>query len=299
MLAALGLLLAAKALWIGPHTSWFRLASPAGLALPAQHASGGAIAGQVVLLGYDLDQYRVTQGSELHVTLYWQALRPLARDYSSYVHLVGGPGGGSFAASDHQHPGNVPSSTWPTTGYIVDDHYLRLPADAPPVPAHLDVGLYVAGGPRLGSIALPDLVYISPTHPLAARDVPPGTRATFGPGIELLGERVSPEDDGTSVTLFWRSGQAVGTDYQVFVHLLDADGRLIGQADGPPVSGLYPMSLWRAGEIISDTHHMAGPGRAATIQVGLYDLSTLQRLPAADQYGRRLPDDAVVFEAGR
>ena len=80
LLAALGLLLAAKALWIGPHTSWFRLASPAGLALPAQHASGGAIVGQVVLLGYDLDQYRVTQGSELHVTLYWQALRPLARE---------------------------------------------------------------------------------------------------------------------------------------------------------------------------------------------------------------------------
>ena len=78
-------------------------------------------------------------------------------------------------------------------------------------------------------------------------------------------------------------------DYRVFVHFLDADGRLLWADDhDPPV----PSRDWRRGQNISYSRQMAIPEDAyvgeATIAVGLYLPPLGQRLPlAGDHLGQR------------
>jgi hypothetical protein len=86
-----------------------------------------------------------------------------------------------------------------------------------------------------------------------------------------------------SFTLFWEAIKAVNADYQVFVHLRDAgDGRLVAQADGPPVGGWYGTSWWTVREIVADERQFILPPETPPGQydlvVGLYDLTTGERI---------------------
>jgi hypothetical protein len=82
------------------------------------------------------------------------------------------------------------------------------------------------------------------------------------------------------------------SDYTVFIHSLDAGGKLAGQADGPPLAGHYPTSAWRPGEIVQDSR-LVPPGQRYL--VGLYDPVSGERLPAFAVDGTRLEDDAVTL----
>lgn len=84
------------------------------------------------------------------------------------------------------------------------------------------------------------------------------------------------------LSLLWQSLQPVTTDYQVFVHLLDAQGNKLLQRDGQPVVWLRPTSTWQPGEIITDHYGLLLPATLSagryTLAVGLYDPVTGQRL---------------------
>lgn len=102
----------------------------------------------------------------------------------------------------------------------------------------------------------------------------------------------SPADSASHapdrVTLYWRA-DANPPFATVFVHAL-CEGQLVAQADGAPVGGLRPFDRWRAGEMWAD-HRVWGAvpcGDAVTVNVGLYDPLTGERLPAA------LPDGTTA-----
>lgn len=87
------------------------------------------------------------------------------------------------------------------------------------------------------------------------------------------------------LALQWESLQAVDTDYQVFVHLLNEAGEKIMQRDGQPVQWLRPTSVWQPGDQIIDRYGFLVPADLPpgnyTIIVGLYDPVTGQRLPVS------------------
>ncbi|MFQ5612673.1 MAG: hypothetical protein ACE5H9_11130, partial [Anaerolineae bacterium] len=100
---------------------------------------------------------------------------------------------------------------------------------------------------------------------------------------------------GLRLTLFWQALAEVPIDYTRFVHLRDADGATVAQADGQPLDGLYPTSQWRPGEtlvepVVLDVSQV--PPGTYTLYAGLYDLSTLQRLPVS---GDRGGENAVIL----
>ena len=68
------------------------------------------------------------------------------------------------------------------------------------------------------------------------------------------------------------------TDYSTFVHVVNAAGNIVAQADAQPVAGSYPTSIWGAGETVVDTIAVpVGPGDYQ-VYVGLYRWDTQARL---------------------
>lgn len=101
------------------------------------------------LLGYRLEG-TAQPGGTLHLTLYWEALGPVAADYTVFTHLLGA---GDAMLGQMDHPpqnGAAPTSTWKVGERIIDSYEIPIRSDAPPGPARLTVGMYdPATGDRL------------------------------------------------------------------------------------------------------------------------------------------------------
>ena len=104
----------------------------------------------VRLVGYDLPTGPVAAGSEVPLTLYWQVSRPLGKDYTVFVHLLGDDdalmGQGDGPPLDNAYP----TSFWSAGENLADTHRLRISPDAKPGKHRIVVGLYdPASGQRL------------------------------------------------------------------------------------------------------------------------------------------------------
>lgn len=97
------------------------------------------------LAGFAYGESDFYPSSVVPLTLYWQALRAPAHDYSISLRLFDGAGQEVFKV-DSQHPvlGTYPTSMW-TAGEIVGDYYeMQLPGDLPPGTYQWGVILYQA-----------------------------------------------------------------------------------------------------------------------------------------------------------
>jgi 4-amino-4-deoxy-L-arabinose transferase-like glycosyltransferase len=152
------------------------------------------------------------------------------------------------------------------------------------------------------------VAYHLPARDASVPQPPHPAGAILGGAAELLGysvdaERVAP-GSSLHLTLHWRVLAPLDRDYTVFTHLLGGhnpatNGPVWAGHDGQPVSGRYATTAWQPGEVILDVHPLSLPSDAPPgqyrIEVGLYDLATMARLPAVDVDGERLPDDAVIL----
>jgi uncharacterized membrane protein len=90
--------------------------------------------------------------------------------------------------------------------------------------------------------------------------------------------------DPASLALTWQAHTAPDTSYTVFVHLIEPGHPApVAQQDSQPVNGLKPTTAWLPGQEVIDRHAVILPaeleGEQIDIVVGLYDPSTLERLP--------------------
>lgn len=115
--------------------------------------------------------------------------------------------------------------------------------------------------------------------------------ALFGDAIYLRGFDWAAQDGVLDLTLYWESATAVADSYKVFVHILDAAGNFIAQADRPPVNGLAPTHRWQPGDLVRDPLQFPFPPGAAEVRLGLYTEEN-GRLPTS---GAASVDDAVVL----
>jgi hypothetical protein len=115
----------------------------------------------------------------------------------------------------------------------------------------------------------------------------PLVRFEGGPVIESAS--VDRQSDGHwLVAIDWLASGSV--DGQIFVHVRDADGSLVAQADGPALGGMIPPWLWSAGDRIHDMRHILVEGSPLyTVEVGLSNSDG--RFPAYMD-GVRCPEDA-------
>jgi hypothetical protein len=100
--------------------------------------------------------------------------------------------------------------------------------------------------------------------------------------LAFEGFTVAPRQAGEPLhlTLYWRASASTEREFRLFVHLLDAEGRMVAQDD----SLGYPSAEWQSGERFVTFHTLPLPGGAAdgtALEVGLYDTHSGERLPAS------------------
>jgi hypothetical protein len=259
---------------------------------------------------------KIRPGETLLVDLFWQPLRQIPGDLTSFVHLRLPGSAQQIAQSDHLMGGvYYPTSQWEPGETLVDRHQVVLPPDAPPGPYELVTGLYerVDGGIRdVGSLALAGSVGGEP--PASAQDVSAANAmyANFGDkllliGYELEGSRMfqgsgvpdASQPDQLQLKLLWQAARPMDRDYTVFIHLVDEAGNLVSQVDTLPFGGHYPTSVWSQGELLAGSYSLNLPpdlpAGVYRLMAGLYDAQHLQqtRLAAYDDRGQRFPNDQV------
>jgi len=117
-----------------------------------------------------------------------------------------------------------------------------------------------------------------------ARPVPVKNGAVLGDLAELVGATFAPASvtpgDATRVVLVFRVIKPTTEDWQVFVHVEDAEGqRERINVDHPP---RVPTSAWKTGEVVQDEFAIPLPpgwrSRAVNVFVGLWLPSTNARM---------------------
>ncbi|MFQ5811825.1 MAG: glycosyltransferase family 39 protein [Anaerolineae bacterium] len=262
--------------------------------------------GQVELLGYDLSTAEVRSGEAVRVILFWQALRSMENDYRLHLQAQDGEGHvwaeGEFPLANEGYP----TSRWNEGEVIRGQYDLAVDAAAPTGSQTLNFKLQTSNlqPPTSNfqhltslSVVAPERLFTVPTdiqHPL---------RANLADKVAFLGydlNKTTVKPGGTlHLTLYWQALAKIETSYTVFVHLLDAQNRTWGQKDNLPVEGTYPTTSWLPGEVVSDEYEIVvdatAPAGEYQIEVGMYDLETMDRLPAFDEEGKPLPGDRILL----
>lgn len=138
---------------------------------------------------------------------------------------------------------------------------------------------------------------------------PPGSaiqhplRADLGDQVQLLGyslgaEQVAPGDT-LLLTLYWQALTPMTERYTVFTHLLDTNDQIQAQVDSEPQGGGLPTDRWTTGQVVQDNYALtvapgASPG-SHLVEVGMYRLDTMERLPVRDPETGVLLGDRVVL----
>jgi 4-amino-4-deoxy-L-arabinose transferase-like glycosyltransferase len=110
-----------------------------------QHPVEWRFGDQIALLGYRVKPDTVYPGDDVIVTLYWQALRAPAADYTLFIHLLGSDG--ELAGGRDTYPAldRLPTTLWQVGGVLADVVPVPVRAEAAaiaPTALYVEVGLY-------------------------------------------------------------------------------------------------------------------------------------------------------------
>lgn len=262
-----------------------------GLALPA---TAPMFNGEIRLLHAQLDPpARARPGEAIRVAVVWGAERPIGQSYRVVLEAIDLSGEVIGRRRFIPHNGRFPTTRWPAGQFFRDEYELPIDANAPGGPARITLGvLSTQPESRLLPIDGGGDRFVIGRAKIASDPAPAPAGeplARFGDMIAL--ERAEVVAD--RVTFDWRAERVPDRDYTLFVHVLNAAGELIAQADGPPFGGEYPTTLWDAGERVRDSRALALPPGAATLRVGWYHAVAGERLPALRPSGQGWPDGAV------
>ena len=257
--------------------------------------------GEIRLLGYDIEEKVIRPGEALHVTLYWQSLKVMGRDYTVYLKLFGPENEVIGQIDTYPGLGSFPTTLW-HEGYIIKDTYalgIERPVK-PPFAAFIEVGLYeretlrgLAAYNREGEAL--DRVVIGRVKVARWRPreylIPNPVYFNLGNKVALVGYEMAPlmvkAGGSLHLILYWQAQQEIDKDYTVFTHLIGEEGRIWAQKDNQPLGGNYPTSLWYAGEVVKDTYELivkkGTPPGEYLLEVGMYLVATEERLPVLEE----------------
>jgi 4-amino-4-deoxy-L-arabinose transferase-like glycosyltransferase len=276
-----------------------RPASPP--AVEPDHAiEDGALTTDLSLLGYDLSREEVNPGDSVEVALYWSAVRDIAQDYTVRLDLEDATGRSWAQERSRPAYGTYPTNMWKKGEVVRDWHDLRVPAETPSGDYELQLTLESQGEPlaelSLGTISVSGRVR---SYEIPAMEHQLGWR--LGEDISLLGydlERGASAGGTLHLTLYWQCLSEMSESYTVFTHLLDANDVIRGQVDRLPGDPEAPTTSWVPGEVITDPYEITVDANASageyTLEIGMYDATTMERLEARDAQANSRGDSILL-----
>lgn len=260
--------------------------------------------GVLSLVGFSLDSSErvvARPGDALPLTLLWRGGANKLPDNLVARLWLEDANGKSVASREIPISVGYPPFQWQANIYVRDWLPVRVPANV--ADGTYQVKLAIARDNALfGSSLLPfrdtvaELGSVEIKNRARVMNPPPLARPfeiIFDKKIKLLGyDWTLDAQRNARLVLHWRALAVMDTSYTVFVHLLDANDRVIASADTEPGGGTFPTTGWIEGEYIGDAHTLAIspdlPVGTYQVEIGLYDPTTGARLKTADGQDRVL-----------
>lgn len=241
------------------------------------------------LLGATVQPETAESSQPIDITLYWQVQETPPADLNLLLQLW--TPAGQVVGQWDRPPAyeNYPPDLWQVGDIIRDPYRLRV-AEGETAVYRLIAQLQTRDEVVSEWVSAYQFTVLTPADTLQM----PVYR--FGEQITLQGYETAVSDSQLQVTLYWQALGNIEEDYQVFLHVLDEQGQVVAQGDGPPLANNYPTSYWVAGQTVADVHVVELPEEwmeNGRLLLGLYQLDTGTRLPVYNPQGEPLPDNAI------
>jgi len=240
----------------------------------------------VVLLGHSGGDAVIMAGTDLNLTLFWQNEAYAPADHQLYVSLLDSNGAGVAGWEGWPLP-DYPLSHWPTGALVQTPIAFTIPATVGSGAYQLVAGLLdPTSGTKQPPIALGNVqlyqrtANFTPTPPPVALTQP----AQFGAHVQLLGYDRQIQGNQLRLTLYWHVLQPLLPPHHIFVHLDNAAGVTLAQADDTPRTAIEPAPTgsWQPGEYLVTHHTLTVPADTdvtTALRLGLYVPQSGVRLP--------------------
>jgi len=121
---------------IPPH------APPSVASLDIEHFVEATLGGKVRLLGYNMES-GFRSGDNIHLTLFWQCLEEMDKDYTVFTHLIDVKGHLWGQKDNPPVDGFYPTIGWEAGAIVRDQYDIPISLDAPPGEYQIEVGMYL------------------------------------------------------------------------------------------------------------------------------------------------------------
>ncbi len=301
-----GVTLIAPFAWIAPKYQLPEQESLASGERVYDFTAPGTLAPAMRLINYELGTHEIQPGGVVKLTLYWESLAPMDRDWSAFIHLVDSVGVLAGQRDTYPGLGLIATHDLETNHQWVDTYVVPIKESAyAPEQLTVQVGLY--DYTTFERMLLPDgsntmtlgKVKLIPRE--GNRDIPNPVSFNFGKELELIGYQLDVREarpgDTIALTLYWHGLRQMGKNYTISAQILGPETRIYGQRDSWPHSGDFPTTAWTPGKIVEDTYPLMV---STETPPGIYDIQiVVYWLDETGEINRvqRITDDGRLVDA--
>jgi len=301
-----------------PDGPFYRVVAPPVTNVTPTHPLDVWADDRVHVLGYDLPTTTVRAGEPLVLILYQSVPEPMEGIWMPYAQL--GPVEARWTTDSR-----LLTPQWLPGEMVAERYELPIPFTLPPGEYPLRLGYADLSGGRaeLGLSTGGTMVDLATITVLPDPDGPPvdalgSALANLDNQVALMGARaragwqtrqapweeplVAQAGRPLHLTLTWHALASPYESYTVFIHLIDGAGRPVAGHDYTPLGGSCPTYLWfpkwLPGQTMNDPYRLTLPAGLSPgdywLEVGMYEMTSLRRLPVVD-LGGNLAGDRIIL----
>jgi len=259
---------------------------------------GAALAPHCVLCSAGVRESPLRPGFDSGITLYWQTTQKQNADYLIAIQLQDVFGKTWLDTSNPIARGVYGTSQWRGNELIRDPHTFTVPGDVPDGNYSLGIALIDPSTKnRVGNaVALTQVQVKGRPHYFGAPLPAQRSDARIGEIAKLTGYDLVRSGRNLKLVLYWQALGRGQIAHQIFVHVVDASGKIVAQKDQSPGAGEFPTTTWVKGEYIVDSYDFMLPNDASDFQirVGMYDPGSGARLAVFDAAGNQTGDFVTI-----